>query len=81
MRQFYIFTIGLNLTISLFFFYLFYIRYWKWRDCINQALSSCITPDGDSLISGGMFWAVPGLFFLGIAVTIFLVTRRRNSRF
>jgi hypothetical protein len=80
MRQLPILAIGFNLATSLCFFYLFYIRYWKWRDCIEQAASSCITPDGDSLISGGAFWIVPALFFLLIALIIFLVAiLRRNS--
>ncbi len=70
MRQLYIFTVGVNLTISLFFFCLFYIRYWKWRDCIAQA-SSCLTSDGNNLTTGGIVWIVPALFFLGIAAVIF----------
>lgn len=69
-----------NLIISLGFFYLFYIRYWKWRDCINRALSSCLTPDGDSLISGGMFWGVPALFLLLLAAVEFLMAFLRQKR-
>ena len=45
--------------LTLFFAWLFYERYWKWRDCIEAAESSCILPDGDSLTGGGMAW---GLF-------------------
>jgi hypothetical protein len=40
------------------FGWLFYARYWKWRDCIDAALSSCRTPDGDNLTTGGMFWGL-----------------------
>ncbi|MBX9589702.1 MAG: hypothetical protein K2X43_10375 [Hyphomonadaceae bacterium] len=36
--------------------WLFYTRYWQWRDCIRDAASSCITPDGQSLTSGGLMW-------------------------
>ena len=52
------------LFISFFFFYVFYVRYWKWRDCIEAAASSCITPEGDILIGGGTFWIVPAVVFL-----------------
>ncbi len=51
-------------ALSIFFSYAFYIRFWKWRDCIEQAKSSCITPDGDNVTSGGMFWAVFAVLFL-----------------
>lgn len=46
------------------FGYIFYIRFWKWRDCIDEALSSCVTPEGDNLTQGGMFWALPAIAFL-----------------
>lgn len=36
--------------------WLFNARYWKWRDCIREAASSCITPDGANLTSGGLLW-------------------------
>ena len=52
------------LVLSALFGWLFYIRYWKWRDCIAEALSSCITPEGDNLTSGGMLW---GLFAFVLA--------------
>jgi hypothetical protein len=47
---------GVYLALSGLFGWLFYVRYWKWRDCIHEALSSCVTPDGESLIAGGMLW-------------------------
>ena len=31
------------LALSAIFGWLFYVRYWKWRDCIREALSSCVT--------------------------------------
>ncbi|MEO8684513.1 MAG: hypothetical protein ABI414_06690 [Devosia sp.] len=43
------------------FFWLFLIRYWFYRDCIEAAASSCITPDGVNLIEGGAFWIVPAI--------------------
>ena len=58
-----------------FFAWLFYIRFWLWRDCIEEALSSCLTPDGDNLTSGGMLWSVPAFVFLFCAVLCFLKAR------
>jgi hypothetical protein len=34
--------------------WLFYARYWQWRDCISEAASTCITPDGQHVTSGGL---------------------------
>lgn len=51
------------LSLSGFFGWLFYVRYWQWRECITEAASSCITPDGASLISGGSLWIVVSLAF------------------
>ena len=59
------------LFFSSFFFYLFYVRYWKWRDCIEAAASSCITPEGDILIGGGAFWIVPAVVFFLLFAVIF----------
>jgi hypothetical protein len=46
---------------TILFNWLFYIRYWKWRDCIAAAQSSCVTPDGDNLVGAGAAWIVPGV--------------------
>jgi hypothetical protein len=54
------------------FAYVFYIRYWQWRECIEAALSSCLTPDGDNLTQGGMMWAVPALGFLLVGLRLVL---------
>lgn len=53
--------------------YLFYTRYWHYRDCIAASLSSCITPEGDTLTGGGMFWA---LFAVLFAITAIVAARR-----
>lgn len=45
------------------FFWLFYARYWKYRDCIAAAKSSCVTPEGENLITMGAFWIVPAVLF------------------
>lgn len=60
---------GLFSLAALFFAWLWYERYWKWRDCINAAESSCVLPDGDNLTGGGMAW---GLFAVicGLAALI-----------
>lgn len=53
--------------------WLFYQRYWLYRDCIDAALSSCLTPEGDNLTSGGMFWGGFALVFALVS----LATARR----
>jgi hypothetical protein len=57
------------------FGWLFVTRYWLYRDCIEAAASSCITPDGDNLIAGGALWIVPGVIFALLALLMLL--RRR----
>lgn len=62
------------LALSALAGWLFYARYWRWRDCIREAHSSCITPDGDNLTSGGMLW---GLFALILAAAALRLALRR----
>ena len=59
------------LGLAVFFSYAFYIRSWKYRDCIQQAMSSCITPERDNLIEGGAMWSVFAVLFLFAAFRIF----------
>ena len=59
------------LGLAVFFGYVFYIRYWKYRDCIEQAMSSCITPEGDNLIEGGAMWSVFAVLLLFAALRVF----------
>jgi len=54
----------MHMLLSVLFSYAFYERYWKWRECIVEALSSCVTPGGENLIGGGVFWVVPASLFL-----------------
>lgn len=58
-------------AVSLFFFV---TRYWLHRACIEAAASSCITPEGDNLTSGGMFW---GLFAIACIIAAALAWRRK----
>lgn len=55
-------------SFSALFFWLFYVRYWKFHDCIEAARSSCITPQGDNLIPAGAFWIFPALLFLALSI-------------
>lgn len=50
------------------FGYVFYMRYWIWRDCIAASQSSCATPDGSNVTDGGIVWGVIALGFLATAV-------------
>lgn len=54
--------------LAAFFAWLFYERYWKWRDCIREAVSSCVTAEGDNLIPGGAMWSVFAGLFLVLAL-------------
>lgn len=62
----------LLLVIAAGFAGLFLTRYWFWRDCINAAASSCVTPDGSNLIAGGMVWLVPAVVFAILALAVWL---------
>ena len=63
--SFYLATTGcLHLALAGFFAWAFYVRYWRWRECIDEASSSCVTPDGDNLTAGGAFWLLPACIFL-----------------
>jgi hypothetical protein len=48
--------------------YAFYTRFWVYRDCIAEAASSCITPDGTNLIAGGALWGVLAAGWLAAAI-------------
>jgi hypothetical protein len=67
-------TASLLLVLAAAFGWLFYERYWKWRDCIREALSSCLTPHGDNLTPGGMVWGFFGAVLA--AAALYLVLRR-----
>ena len=60
------------LALSAIFGWLFYVRYWKWRDCIREAHSSCITPDGDNLTSGGLIWGLLAAILAAVAIRVAL---------
>ena len=57
------------------FFWAFLTRYWFYRDCIEAAASSCITPDAANLTEGGAFWI---LFAIGFAVLALVKWPRRR---
>lgn len=52
------------------FGFVFYTRYWVWRDCIAASESSCVTPDGSNVTGGGMVWGVIALGFLAAALIV-----------
>ncbi|EKF60083.1 hypothetical protein QWE_08311 [Agrobacterium albertimagni AOL15] len=67
MRRIRIKAIVFTLASGLFG-YVFYMRYWIWRDCIAASQSSCVTSDGSNGTDGGMVWGVIALGFLAAAV-------------
>lgn len=68
---------GVHLALAGLFVWLFYERYWRWRECIDEALSSCVAPDGDNLTAGGLFWSLPATIFLLSALRNLYRWRRR----
>ena len=66
-----------ELAAAGFFGWLFHERYWRWRDCIEAAKSSCITPDGGNLTAGGAFWSVFAIGFLVAGAVRLWRLRRR----
>ena len=63
---------------ALFFAWLYYERYWKWRDCIDAAESSCVLPNGDNLTGGGMVWGLFAILFALTAFVTWLFSRPRR---
>ncbi|PCK80506.1 hypothetical protein CPT34_12475 [Rhizobium sophoriradicis] len=73
-------SVLVSALLSIFFGWLFYERYWRFRDCISQALSSCLTPDGGNLTQGGFLWGVfAGLFLLLAMISAWRIFRRRDA--
>lgn len=68
----------LSSLFALFFAWLYYERYWKWRDCIEAAESSCVLPDGDTLTNGGVVWGLFAVLFALAAFGSWLFARARR---
>ena len=64
-------------SLSVLFFVAFYLRYWKYKDCIQISESSCFTENGENLISAGMIWIFPSaiLFFMGLRLVLLMFKR------
>lgn len=62
-----------------FFWWLFYERYYKYKDCIEASASSCITADGANLTSGGAIWSVIALVLSGFTAYYLGVLIRKRS--
>jgi hypothetical protein len=70
------------LLLGSFFWFIFYIRYWKWRVEIEQVNSSFITPEGDNLTSGGFFRGFPtlGMSICGLLLLVFVSSGMKRLR-
>lgn len=64
---------------AIFFGWLFYVRFWQWRHCIEEAASSCITPDGANLIQGGEIWSLPAFICAVLCVRRIIKVRRAQQ--
>jgi len=69
---------GIFSLLALFFAWLYYLRYWKWRGCIEAAESSCVLPDGDNLTGGGMAWGLFAIVCAIVALVAWLSARVRR---
>lgn len=69
-----------SFSVGAFFWLAFYFRYWKWHEEIDQAKSSYITPEGDNLTMGGIFWAFPAisLTIAGLVLLLVLLIQSRK---
>ncbi|WP_067215890.1 hypothetical protein [Stappia indica] len=68
-------------TVCLFlasaaFAYLYYERFWRWRDCIEASASSCRTGDGSNLTGGGQLWGIVAAVFLLLALRSLVKARK-----
>ena len=62
------FGAALYAGFSVCFGWAFYARFWQWRHCIAEASSSCVTPEGKNLITGGAGWAVPAFICAALSL-------------
>lgn len=65
-------------ALASFFGFLFYDRYWRWRDCFNE-LGRCFDPESQDVFleqAGGIYGSIALVCF---AVTLALFLRRRRG--
>jgi hypothetical protein len=69
-------------SLAALFAYAFYIRYWKWRDCIALVESSCTEADAANATGSGMIWAIPAIGFLiwGLILSARTIARLKQYR-
>lgn len=67
-------------ALAAFFLYLFYIRFFRWRDHFNE-LGRAYDPDGTGQVytTSGMVWIIPAAVFLLLAVRRFMPLLRRSA--
>ncbi len=75
------FAVGTIVRLGLagFFAWFFYVRFWKWRECITETTSSCVTPDGTNLVEGGALWVIPAVLFGVLGVRRLLKSRHAQQ--
>jgi hypothetical protein len=70
-----------SLGIAGFLWWAFYERFEKYADCIGALTnSSCLTPDGGNVTSGGIFWGILALPFTLLAAVALCVVMFRLIR-
>ena len=77
--------LGLFLGIlgTLTFLFLFYVQYWKWRDCLEENGGRCFDPVSMVVYTdAGFVWgcfSVPFLVLVGVSLVV-LIRRSRVAR-
>ena len=68
--------------LAAFFAYAFYVRYWKWRECIAVVETSCTEPGAGNATDGGRIWSVfaVGFFIWALVWAVRLTAMLKRQR-
>ncbi len=66
-------------ALTLVFSYIYYIRYFRFRDCIDATLANCTVEGVEIAASSGSIWAVPPVIFAMMAVDRMLKALRARK--
>lgn len=67
-------------ALAVFFYYVYYIRYWKWQDCIGEVLETCPSGSPANINTIEAIWAVVSVGFFLIALDRALKALRSRNK-
>jgi len=67
-------------ALTLVFSYVYYIRYFRFRDCTDGSLTNCTVEGVEIAASSGSIWAVPPVIFAMLAVDRMLKALRARKK-